>query len=187
MLLLLDNRDSFTFNLVQALLALGESVEVRRARETSVAEIERLAPDKLLIGPGPGHPQDALVSLAAIRALSPRIPTLGVCLGHQAIGACFGARIERSRHPLHGYTVAVEHAGTGLFHGLPSPLSFTRYNSLTVAEEGLPDCLEVVARSADGEVMALAHESWPLVGVQFHPESILSERGAELLTNFLER
>ena len=187
MILVLDNRDSFTFNLVQALLALGETVEVRSSRETSIAAIERLAPDKLLIGPGPGRPEAAGVSLAAIRSLSPRIPTLGVCLGHQAIGACFGARVERSPRPLHGYTVAVEHEGTGLFHGLPTPLSFTRYNSLTVAEEGLPDCLEVVARAADGEVMALAHRTWPLAGVQFHPESILSERGAELFTNFLER
>ncbi len=185
MILVLDNRDSFTFNLVQALAALGAEVVVARARATTLARIERLAPEKILIGPGPGRPEDAALSLAVIRELAPRVPTLGVCLGHQAIGAAFGARIERSAAPLHGHATLVEHAARGLFRGLPSPLHFTRYNSLTVLDRDLPACLEVLARAADGEVMALAHREWPLVGVQFHPESILSERGSQLLANFL--
>ncbi len=184
-LLLLDNRDSFTFNLVQALATLGARVEVRAARSTSLARLARLRPTHLVIGPGPGRPEAAGLALAALAHFAPRVPTLGVCLGFQAIGHAFGARIERAPTPLHGSTVRVQHDGRGVFAALPSPLAFTRYNSLCVREEGLPECLEVSARAEDGDLMGLRHRTWPLEGVQFHPESVLSERGLELLANFL--
>lgn len=184
-LLLLDNRDSFTFNLAQAFATLGARVEVREARKTSLARLVRLRPTQLVIGPGPGRPEAAQLALAALTHFAPTIPTLGVCLGFQALGLAFGARIERARTPLHGSTVRVQHDGRGVFAGLPSPLAFTRYNSLCVGEEGLPACLEVSARAEDGDLMGLRHRAWPLEGVQFHPESVLSERGLELLANFL--
>ncbi len=186
-ILVLDNRDSFTFNLVQALETLGERVLVRAARATSLATVQRLRPRGILIGPGPGRPEQASLSLAVIRALGETVPILGVCLGHQAIGAAFSARVARAREPVHGRAVRVEHDGAGVFRSLPSPLECMRYNSLTVLEPDLPGCLAVSARSEDGDVMGLRHRAWPLEGVQFHPESVLSERGAELLANFLER
>ena len=185
MILLLDNRDSFTFNLAQALQSLGQQVEVRSARDTSLAALRRLRPTRLVLGPGPGRPAAAELSLAALRAFSPTLPTLGVCLGFQAIGACFGARVVPSRAPLHGHAVPVQHDGRGLFRGLALPLRCTRYNSLAVSGEDLPDCLEASAHDEHGELMGLRHKSWPLEGVQFHPESVLSEQGAELLANFL--
>jgi len=184
-ILLLDNRDSFTFNLAQALEVLGARVEVREARRTSLASVRRLRPERLVIGPGPGRPEQAALSLELIRTLAPEIPTLGVCLGHQAIGAVFGARVGRARQPLHGRAIPVQHDGRGAFRDLPNPLRCTRYNSLTVLEAELPACLEVSARAEDGDLMGLRHRSWPLEGVQFHPEALLSERGAELLANFL--
>jgi anthranilate synthase/aminodeoxychorismate synthase-like glutamine amidotransferase len=187
LLLLLDNRDSFTFNLAQAFAALGARVEVREARRTSVAALERLRPDRLVVGPGPGRPEAAEVALAAMRALAPRVPTLGVCLGFQLIGVLTGAPVVRARTPVHGRAVRVRHDGRGVFAGLPSPLAFTRYNSLALADDGLPACLEASAHAEDGELMALRHREWPLEGVQFHPESVLSERGMELLANFLRR
>lgn len=185
MLLLLDHRDSFTFNLAQAFATLGARVEVRAARRTSLATLRRLKPTRLVLGPGPGHPQAAELALSALAHFAPHVPTLGVCLGFQVIGLACGARIARSREPVHGRAVEVEHDGRGLFAGLPNPLAFTRYNSLCVPAEGLPACLEVSARAADGELMGLRHRAWPLEGVQFHPESVLSERGLDLLANFL--
>ncbi|HEX6884077.1 MAG TPA: aminodeoxychorismate/anthranilate synthase component II [Planctomycetota bacterium] len=185
MLLLLDNRDSFTFNLAQAFEVLGQRVEVRPAASTSLAALARLRPQRLVIGPGPGRPEAARLSLEALRRFAPELPTLGVCLGFQAIGHAFGATVARAREPVHGRAVRVEHDGRGLFAGLPSPLALTRYNSLAVRAEGLPDCLEASARTADGDLMGLRHRQWPLEGVQFHPESVLSERGMELLANFL--
>ena len=183
-LVVVDNRDSFTFNLVQAVMSLGEEVRVMRAREHSANEILALGADRILIGPGPGSPQTATASLDLVRAPDAP-PILGVCLGHQALGVAFGARVERAPHLIHGRTVPVEHDGRGVFTGVPSPARFTRYNSLTVCEAALPDELEVSARSTDGDVMGLRHRSRPIEGVQFHPESILSEHGLQLLENFV--
>jgi anthranilate synthase component 2 len=183
-LLVLDHRDSFTFNLVQAFETLRARVEVREARRTSMATLRRLRPERVVLGPGPGRPEDARLALELLRA-GTDLPILGVCLGHQAIGLCFGARVARAPEPVHGRAVRVEHDGRGLFHGLPTPLCFTRYNSLTVTGDALPDCLEASARAADGDLMGLRHRSLPVEGVQFHPESILSERGLDLLANFL--
>ena len=185
MILVLDNRDSFTFNLVQALLRLGVEVTVRRSQGTTAEEVRLLAPDRILVGPGPGSPAGSGCSLEVIRGLGRTTPVLGVCLGHQAIAAAFGGRVTRARTLVHGGTVEVEHDGQGIFAGLPHPLRSARYNSLTVAEPGIPDCLHVSARAADGDVMGLRHREWPLEGVQFHPESVLSEGGARLLGNFL--
>jgi anthranilate synthase/aminodeoxychorismate synthase-like glutamine amidotransferase len=184
-LLLVDNRDSFTFNLAQVFEALGARVEVREARSATLASLERLRPQRLVIGPGPGRPEAATLSLAALRRFAPELPTLGVCLGFQVIALAFGAAVVRARKPVHGRAVRVEHDGRGLFAGLPSPLPFTRYNSLAVRARGLPRCLEASARSEDGELMGLRHREWPLEGVLFHPESVLSERGRALCANFL--
>jgi len=184
-LVLLDHRDSFTFNIAQAFQVLGATVEVCAARTTSLAKLRRLAPAHLVLGPGPGRPEEAHLALAALREFGPRLPTLGVCLGFQVLGLGCGARVARSRRPVHGSTVRVHHDGRGVYRGLPSPLAFTRYNSLAVLERGLPACLSISARAADGELMGLRHRTWPLEGVQFHPESILSERGLELFANFL--
>jgi para-aminobenzoate synthetase component 2 len=183
-ILVLDNRDSFTFNLVQALQVLGQTVEVRAARTSSLAALRRTRPARVLIGPGPGTPAAAGLSLAAVEAFQDR-PVLGVCLGHQALALACGARIERSVRPLHGSTTLVEHDGRGLFAGLPGPLRAMRYNSLTVLEATVPACLEVSAHDEGGEVMGLRHRERPLEGVQFHPESVLSEHGLELLANFV--
>ena len=185
MILLLDHRDSFTFNLSQALETLGARVEVRSARATSLATVRRLRPAKLVLGPGPGRPEAAELALAALRDLCTTLPTLGVCLGFQVIGLAFGGRVARAREPVHGRTVPVTHDGKGVFAGLSSPLAFTRYNSLSVLAEGLPDCLVVSARAEDGDLMGLRHREWPVEGVQFHPESVLSERGMQLLENFV--
>ena len=183
-LVLVDNRDSFTFNLAQALSVLGADVRTLRADTASVEDVLALRPRRIVIGPGPGRPDAARLSLELIERARD-VPVLGVCLGHQALGLAFGARIGRAPELVHGRVVAVHHTGAGLFRGLPSPVSFTRYNSLTVLEDELPACLEVLARSADGDVMSLRHRERPLYGVQFHPESILSERGLDLLANFL--
>ena len=186
MILLLDHRDSFTFNLAQALETLGAHVEVRAARRTSLASVRRLRPAKLVLGPGPGRPEAAELALQVLRELAPSVPTLGVCLGFQAIGVGFGARVARATEPVHGRTVRVTHDGRGVFAGLACPLAFMRYNSLAVLEADLPDCLEVSARAEDGDLMGLRHREWPLEGVQFHPESVLSEGGMELLANFVK-
>jgi len=184
-LVLLDHRDSFTYNLSQALEALGAEVRVLDARRATARDVLALAPERIVLGPGPGRPEEAHLALELLRDLAPTLPVLGVCLGHQALALAFGGRVARAPAPTHGRAVRVAHDGRGLFRDLPSPLAFTRYNSLTVEPAHLPACLEVSARAADGDLMGLRHRERPLEGVQFHPESILSERGSELLANFL--
>ena len=191
MILLIDNYDSFTYNLVQYFGALGQEVLVRRHDAISLAEIDALAPDHLVISPGPGMPDEAGISLAAIRHCAGRLPILGVCLGHQAIAQAFGARVVRAAQVMHGKTSAIRHQEMGLFAGLKQPLTVTRYHSLIVEAESLPAELEVTAWTLPDqpqqkpEIMGLRHRHQPIVGVQFHPESILSEQGMELLANFV--
>ena len=185
--LVVDNYDSFVYNLVQYLGELGADPIVRRHDAVSLDEAAELAPDAMLVSPGPGRPEEAGVSMEMIRWAAGRIPVLGVCLGHQCIGAAWGARVERAPQVMHGKTSQIHHDGTGLFSGLSSPLEATRYHSLIVEESSLPDELEVVATSDDGLVMGLRHRDLDVEGVQFHPESILTEDGHGLLSNFLAR
>ena len=185
--LVVDNYDSFVYNLVQYLGELGADPIVRRHDAVTLDEAAELAPDAVLVSPGPGRPEDAGVSVEMIRWAAGRIPVLGVCLGHQCIGAAWGARVERAPQVMHGKTSQIHHDGTGLFSGLSSPLEATRYHSLIVEESSLPDELEVVATSDDGLVMGLRHRDLDVEGVQFHPESILTEDGHGLLSNFLAR
>lgn len=184
MILLIDNYDSFVYNLAQYLGELGAEVEVHRNDALSVEDIERMAPSHLVVSPGPGCPKDAGVSVAAIRRFAGRIPILGVCLGHQSIGEAFGGRVLRYQ-PVHGKTALVSHCGRGIFAGLPNPLRATRYHSLVVEAASCPAELEITATTEPGLVMGLAHRAWPIFGVQFHPESILTEGGHRLLGNFL--
>ena len=184
-LLLIDNYDSFTYNLVQYFGELGEDVRVVRNDEVTLDEIERLAPGRICISPGPCSPTEAGISLAAIERFAGRVPILGVCLGHQAIGQAFGGRVVRARQLMHGKTDAVAHTQQGVFAQLPSPFTAARYHSLAVERESLPDCLEVTAWTPDGEIMGLRHRSLPVEGVQFHPESIATEHGHAMLRNFL--
>ena len=187
MVLVIDNYDSFTYNLVQYLGELGAAVTVRRNDEVTVDEIGGLAPSRILISPGPGRPEGAGVTLAAIGAFASRLPMLGVCLGHQAMGMAFGGEVIRAPLPMHGKTSTVEHDGRGVFAGITSSFQASRYHSLVVSEQGWPTQLEVTARSQDdGLVMGLRHREWPLHGVQFHPESILTHEGRRILRNFLE-
>ena len=187
MVLLLDNYDSFTFNLVQCLAELGATVEVRRHDAITVDEAQKMAPERLVISPGPGRPADAGASLDLIRALRGRCPILGVCLGHQAIGEAFGGRVVRAPEPRHGKTSPIRHDGRGLFVGVPSTIEVGRYHSLVVEEATWPTDLEIVARSEDdGVIMALRHREHPIHGVQFHPESILTGEGRAILRNFLD-
>jgi anthranilate synthase/aminodeoxychorismate synthase-like glutamine amidotransferase len=184
-LLLVDNFDSFVFNLAQAFGALGAEPLVVR-NEASVQELEALQPDAVVISPGPGSPSSAGSSVDAIRAFAGRVPVLGVCLGHQCIGAAFGGTVERSEvGPVHGKTSLVEHDGRSLFEGLPEPFVATRYHSLSIQPSGFPDVLEVSARSQDGVVMGVRHRELQVEGVQFHPESVLTPEGPQLLKNFL--
>jgi anthranilate synthase/aminodeoxychorismate synthase-like glutamine amidotransferase len=189
MLLMIDNYDSFTFNLVQYLGELGVEVRVMRNDEIDLAGIEALCPDQLMISPGPCAPDQAGISLAAIQAFAGRIPVLGVCLGHQAIGQAFGGRIAHARQVMHGKTSPIHHANCGVFSDLENPFEATRYHSLVVEKEGLPDCLEVTAwTERDGamdEIMGLRHKTLAVQGVQFHPESILTRHGHQLLRNFI--
>ena len=192
MLLLIDNYDSFTWNLVQYFGALGQEVVVRRNDELSLEEIARLAPRHLVISPGPCTPNEAGISLAAISRFAGEIPILGVCLGHQSLAQAFGARVVRARQVMHGKTSPVFHRDLGVFAGLNNPLTVTRYHSLVVKRETLPECLEVTAWTAlaDGsvdEIMGLRHKTLNIEGVQFHPESILTEQGHELFANFLKQ
>ena len=187
MLLMIDNYDSFTFNLVQYFGELGEEVLTVRNDAISLADIERLAPERIVISPGPCTPSEAGISVPLLRHFAGRLPMLGVCLGHQAIGAAFGGRIVRARELMHGKTSLIHHTGKGVFEGLPDPFTVIRYHSLAIERAGLPDCLEVTAETADGEIMGVRHRSLPIEGVQFHPESILTEHGHALLRNFLRR
>ena len=192
MLLVLDNYDSFTFNLVQYLGELAAEhpivaeVRVERNDALSLAEIRALAPDAILISPGPGDPDQSGVCLEVLRELSPTVPTLGVCLGHQSIAQVFGGRVVRAKELMHGKTSPVLHEGQGVFAGLPNPLTATRYHSLIAERDSLPDCLEITAWLEDGTIMGLRHRDHPhLQGVQFHPESVLTQNGHQLLANFL--
>ena len=185
MILVIDNYDSFTYNLVQYLGELGAKPEVVRNDAVDLSGISAMRPERIVISPGPGTPDDAGVSLEVIRGLGSGIPILGVCLGHQAIGQAFGATVARARRQMHGKTSAVEHDGRGVFRGVPSPFSATRYHSLAVLADTVPEDLEITARADDGEVMGLRHRRWPVEGVQFHPEAILTEHGKILLANFL--
>jgi len=185
MILVIDNYDSFTYNLVQYLGELGAEVTVRRNDRLTLSDIEQLAPSHILISPGPGNPDDAGISLAVIERFHRAIPILGVCLGHQCIGQAFGGKITRAERLMHGKTSPIEHDGQGVFRGIPSPFTAARYHSLVVAET-LPDCLLVTARTPEGELMGLRHKIYPTEGIQFHPESILTEYGHQLLKNFLE-
>lgn len=189
MLLLIDNYDSFTYNLYQYFCELGCEVMVRRNDSLTLADIEQLAPSHLVISPGPCTPDQAGVSLAAIRHFAERLPILGVCLGHQALAQVFGGKVLRARQVMHGKVSAIRHTGLGVFDGLPDPLSVTRYHSLVVEADSLPDCFDITAWSErDGrfdEIMGIRHRHLPLQGVQFHPESILSEQGHSLLANFI--
>ncbi len=186
MILVIDNYDSFTYNLVQYLGEMGAELDVRRNDTLTVADVAELAPEKILISPGPGTPDDAGITLDLIREFGPKTPIFGVCLGQQAIGQALGGRVVRAEKLMHGKTSLVRHTGQGVFHGLPSPLEATRYHSLVVERASLPDVLEITAESDDGEIMGLKHKSWPLEGVQFHPESVLTEHGKQMLRNFLE-
>ena len=186
MLLMIDNYDSFTYNLVQYFGELGQVVKVFRNDEITLAEIARLRPDYLVISPGPCAPAQAGVSLAAIKEFAGKIPLLGVCLGHQSIGEAFGGRIVHAQTLMHGKVSAVHHKNIGVFRDLPNPLTCTRYHSLAIERASLPDCLEITAWTEDGEIMGVRHKTLAVEGVQFHPESILTERGHDLLNNFLQ-
>ena len=191
MILLIDNYDSFTYNVYQYLGELGAEVSVVRNDEITVAQIERLAPEKIVISPGPCTPNEAGISLEVIKRFAGDIPLLGICLGHQAIGQAFGGEVRRARTVMHGKTSPIHHEGKGVFRGLPQPMTATRYHSMIVGWDSLPDCLEVTAwtETPEGEkdeIMGLRHRTLPVEGVQFHPESIFSPQGKTLLENFLE-
>jgi len=187
MVFVLDNYDSFTFNLVQYLGELGVEVLVRRNDQLAVEDIVALRPDRIVISPGPGRPEDAGITVDLIRRCGTRTPILGVCLGHQAIGYAFGGQIIRAPRPMHGKTSSIEHDKRGMFAGMATPFTASRYHSLIVAEEGFPSELEIAARTRDeGTIMALRHRTLPIHGVQFHPESILTSNGRQMLRNFLE-
>jgi len=185
MLLMIDNYDSFTFNIVQYFGQLGEDVQVHRNDRISLADIEALNPARLVVSPGPCSPSEAGISVPAIKRFAGKIPILGVCLGHQSIGAAFGGKIVRSVSLMHGKTSQIRHDGKELFAGLPNPFMATRYHSLVIERPTLPDCLEVTASVENSEIMGIRHKELPIWGVQFHPESILTECGMELLKNFL--
>lgn len=187
MILVIDNYDSFTYNLVQYLGELGEEVTVRRNDEIDLAGIEALRPDHILISPGPCTPSEAGISLDLIERFKGVIPIFGVCLGHQAIGQAFGGRVIRAERLMHGKTSPILHQGESVFAGLPSPFTATRYHSLIVERESLPDCLEITAETAEGEIMGLRHKTYAVEGVQFHPESIITDHGHQILRNFLSR
>ncbi|MGH8707856.1 MAG: anthranilate synthase component II [Burkholderiales bacterium] len=186
MILVLDNYDSFTYNLVQYLGELGAEVKVVRNDEVSVDDVAAMAPERIVISPGPGTPDDAGISLALIERLGARVPILGVCLGHQAIGQAFGGRVVRARQVMHGKVSRIRHDGRGVFAGMPDDFVATRYHSLAVERATLPAALEVSAQSEDGEIMGLRHAALAVEGVQFHPEALLTEHGHRMLENFLK-
>jgi anthranilate synthase/aminodeoxychorismate synthase-like glutamine amidotransferase len=186
MVLVIDNYDSFTYNLVQYLGELGADVRVRRNDAVTVREIEAMAPDQIVISPGPGRPEDAGISVDVIRRFGPTTPILGVCLGHQAIGLVYGGRVCRAAAPMHGKTSTVVHDGKGVFRGITAPFPAGRYHSLVISPQDVPSELEVAARTDDGTVMAVRHRAYPVHGVQFHPESVLTDEGRTILRNFLD-
>ena len=185
MLLMIDNYDSFTYNLVQYFGELGEDVAVFRNDEITPDEIIKLKPSFIVISPGPCTPMEAGVSISLIERYCEKIPILGVCLGHQSIGQAFGGKIIHAKQLMHGKTTLISHNDTGVFHNLPNPFTATRYHSLAIEEKSLPDCLEITARAEDGEIMGVLHKDLAIQGVQFHPESFLTEHGHKLLKNFL--
>jgi len=185
MLLMIDNYDSFTYNLVQYFGELGEDVRTFRNDEITLEQIAALKPNRICISPGPCSPNEAGVSVPLLREFAGKLPILGVCLGHQSIGAAFGGKVIRAKQVMHGKTSVIHHTGVGVFKNLPSPYTVTRYHSLAIERESLPDCLEVTAWTDDGEIMGVRHKDLAIEGVQFHPESILSEHGHALLKNFL--
>ena len=186
MIVMIDNYDSFTYNLVQYFGELGEDLRVFRNDAITVEEVAALRPDQLIISPGPCTPNEAGISVPLIRQLAGKVPILGVCLGHQSIGEAFGGEIVRAGRLMHGKTSEVFHQGQGVFRGLPSPFQATRYHSLVIHRESLPDCLEITAETEIGEIMGVRHRTLPVEGVQFHPESVLTEYGRELLRNFVQ-
>ena len=185
MILMIDNYDSFTYNLVQYLGVLGSEVEVHRNDKITLDEIESMKPERIVISPGPGTPQSAGITISMIERFHPKVPILGVCLGHQAIGAAFGGRVLHAARIMHGKTSEISHDSKGVFRDLPDPITATRYHSLAVERESLPSCLEVSAEAEDGEIMGLRHRQYPVEGIQFHPESILTKEGTNILRNFL--
>ena len=187
MILLIDNYDSFTYNLYQYLCELGAEVVVRRNDEIDIAGIEALSPEKIVVSPGPSAPPQAGISNEVIRHFGSKLPVLGVCLGHQCLGYVYGGEVVRAKSVMHGKASMIEHNGQGLFEGLKSPFSAIRYHSLAVRRETLPDCLEVTAWTGDGEIMGLRHREYPVQGVQFHPESFMSEYGKDILKTLLSK
>ena len=185
MLVMIDNYDSFTYNLVQYLGELGEEVRTFRNDEISIQEIVQMQPDRIMVSPGPCTPNEAGISLDVINYFKGKVPILGVCLGHQSIGQAFGGKVVRAKQIMHGKTSTLTHTGTGVFENLPNPYTVTRYHSLVVERESLPTCFEITAWTEDGEIMGLRHRDLAIEGVQFHPESILTENGHALLQNFL--
>jgi anthranilate synthase/aminodeoxychorismate synthase-like glutamine amidotransferase len=185
MILVIDNYDSFTYNLVQYLGEMGQELVVRRNDQITLKEIEALRPDRIVVSPGPCTPNEAGVSVAAIQRFAGKVPILGVCLGHQSIGQAFGGEVVRADRLMHGKTSMIQHDGRGVFRNLPDPFEATRYHSLLVRRETLPDCLEVSAETEEGEIMGLRHKELAVEGVQFHPESVLTTCGKELLRNFV--
>lgn len=185
MLLFIDNYDSFTYNIVQYFAELGQEVAVRRNDDITLEEIEALKPQYLVIGPGPCSPKEAGISVEAMRYFAGRLPIMGVCLGHQTIGEAFGGRIVRAKTLMHGKVSPVSHSGKGMFKGLPNPVTCTRYHSLVIDRDNLPDCLEITAWTDDGEIMGVRHKEYAVEGVQFHPEALLTEHGHDMLNNFL--
>ncbi|HGG9930054.1 TPA: aminodeoxychorismate/anthranilate synthase component II [Neisseria meningitidis] len=185
MLLFIDNYDSFTYNIVQYFTELGQEVAVRRNDDITLEEIEALNPQYLVIGPGPCSPKEAGISVAAMRHFAGRLPIMGVCLGHQTIGEAFGGRIVRAKTLMHGKVSPVSHSGKGMFKGLPNLVTCTRYHSLVIDRNTMPECLEVTAWTEDGEIMGVRHKEYAVEGVQFHPEALLTEHGHDMLNNFL--
>jgi anthranilate synthase/aminodeoxychorismate synthase-like glutamine amidotransferase len=186
MLLVIDNYDSFTYNLVQYFGELGANPQVKRNDAITPDEVEKMKPQKIVISPGPGRPEEAGISMELIRKFGVKIPILGVCLGHQCMGEVYGGKVVRAGRLMHGKTSPIQHDGKGVFQGLPNPFEATRYHSLIVEKNSVPSCLEVCAETAEGEIMGLRHREYPVHGVQFHPESILSKEGKDLLANFLK-
>jgi len=185
MILMIDNYDSFTYNLVQYLGEMGQQLKVFRNDKITVEEIEALKPDRLVVSPGPCTPNEAGISVAAIKHFAGKVPILGVCLGHQSIGQAFGGEIVRASRLMHGKTSLVHHDGEGVFRGLPNPFEATRYHSLLIRRESIPDCLQITAETDQREIMGIRHKEYPIEGLQFHPESILTQEGKQLLANFI--